>query len=240
MMKTLRTLIRKIPGTVFLYRKFIAWRYLFLSEEEIFTRFYKKNHWGSADSRSGPGSDLSQTRVLISTLPVIFREFNISSMLDIPCGDFFWMKEVDLKGIAYHGADIVAPLIDENKRLYHDKNLHFSKLNLLTDNLPPVSLIFCRDCLVHFSYKDIQTALRNMIQSNSEYLLTTTFDSRTQNSDIITGEWRPLNLQAPPFGFPAPLFLLDEQCTEGDGIYTDKKMGLWRISDLIPLVNAMN
>ena len=28
-------------------------------------------------------------------------------MLDIPCGDFYWMKEVDLKDIEYDSQDIV-------------------------------------------------------------------------------------------------------------------------------------
>ena len=35
-------------------------------------------------------------------------------MLDIPCGDFYWMKEVDLKDIEYIGADIVDELIKKN------------------------------------------------------------------------------------------------------------------------------
>ena len=41
-------------------------------------------------------------------------KYQIKSILDIPCGDFYWMKGLDLKNINYVGADIVAPLIKKN------------------------------------------------------------------------------------------------------------------------------
>jgi hypothetical protein len=44
--------------------------------------------------------------------------------------------------------------------------------------------------------------------------------------------WRPLNLQAAPFHFPDPLALIDEKCTEDDGVYADKQLGLWSLSDI--------
>ena len=50
--------------------------------------------------------------------------------------------------------------------------------------------------------------------------------------DITTGEWRTLNLSLKPFSFPPPLALIDEQCSEGEGEFRDKCLGLWRIKDL--------
>ena len=35
-----------------------------------------------------------------------------------------------------------------------------------------------------------------------------------------------------PFNFPPPLRLVNENCTEGDGAYGDKCLGLWRLADL--------
>jgi hypothetical protein len=64
-------------------------------------------------------------------------------------------------------------------------------------------------------------------------LLTTTFPEHDQNSDIVDGDWRLLNLQRAPFLFPGPLRLINERCTEADGAYDDKSLGLWRI-DSIP------
>ena len=44
----------------------------------------------------------------------------------------------------------------------------------------------------------------------------------------MTGDWRPLNLERPPFNLPAPALLLNEGCTEGGDTFADKSLGLWR------------
>jgi hypothetical protein len=36
---------------------------------------------------------------------------DVKSLLDIPCGDFHWMRRVNLQGLSYVGADIVRELI---------------------------------------------------------------------------------------------------------------------------------
>lgn len=95
-----------------------------------------------------------------------------------------------------------------------------------------MDLIFCRDCLVHLSLQDIWRSLHNVCASRSEYLLITTFTERVENHDIVTGRWRTLNLEAAPFVFPRPLRLIKEGCTEDDGVYADKALGLWRVADI--------
>jgi hypothetical protein len=42
------------------------------------------------------------------------------------------------------------------------------------------------------------------------------------------GDWRPLNLCAPPFNFPPPLRIIHEPYRA----FTDKSLGLWRVADL--------
>ncbi|MFO7722557.1 MAG: class I SAM-dependent methyltransferase [Bacteroidales bacterium] len=233
-----RQLVRKIPGTVYLYRKFVALRYRFLPPENVFTEIYEKNLWGGEQSRSGPGSDPNQTNKLVNELPALLHRYQVKSMLDIPCGDFQWMVKVDLTGIVYHGADIVEPLIEKNIREYQDEHRKFSKINLLEDPLPPGDLILCRDCLVHLSYRDILLALKNISNSKSKYLLTTTFSARKENQDIVTGQWRPINLQAPPFSLPEPVTLYDEECVEAEGLYRDKMLALWEIDTLKQLFES--
>lgn len=49
----------------------------------------------------------------------------------------------------------------------------------------------------------------------------------------MTGDWRPLNLERPPFNFPPPAELLAEGCTEAEGRFLDKSLGLWAIKDLV-------
>lgn len=200
--------------------------------EQVFTDIYSNNSWGGKDSVSGRGSDLFQTRVVIKELPLLFHDMNISTMLDIPCGDFHWMNSVDLSEIDYTGADIVDSLIENNTKQYGTDNIHFQKSDLIKDKLPKTDLVFCRDCLVHLSFEDIFSALENICDSQSGYLLTTTFPERTENQDIATGQWRVLNLQLAPFDLPAPLRMINERCTEDNGAYADKALGLWKIADI--------
>jgi hypothetical protein len=177
------------------------------------------------------GSELDQTRVLIEQLPVLMREWRVASLLDIPCGDFFWMRHVDLTGIDYVGADIVEAIVESN-RPHQRAGIRFERLNLIRDPLPKADMVLCRDCLVHLSFADAQRSLRNIGASGARLLLTTTFPDRRTNVDIDTGGWRTLNLELPPFSFPPPLRLLNEQCTEWQGAYADKSLGLWRVPDL--------
>lgn len=198
---------------------------------QVFHDIFMHNGWSGDESVSGLGSSLEQTQVLVDTLPRLFKKYEVKSVLDIPCGDFHWMKHVDLAGVDYVGADIVADVVARNKR-HERETVQFRHLDLITGDLPRVDMIFCRDCLVHFAYRDLRRALANICKSGSTYLLTTTFPERARNKDIATGEWRPLNLSKPPFNFPTPLELINEKCTEADGRFTDKSMALWKIDDL--------
>lgn len=99
-----------------------------------------------------------------------------------------------------------------NRKKYAPGNRSFVKLNLTRDELPKVDLLLCRDCLFHFRKKDIFLALDRIKRSGSTYLLTPINMGVTQNRDIVTGEFRRLNLQIPPFSFPKPLLLINENC----------------------------
>lgn len=110
---------------------------------------------------------------------------------------------MNLSTIAYTGGDIVAKIVHENQQ-YAKANVSFEFLDLLESQIPTNDLILCRDCLVHFSYKNIRKALTNLINSDCKYLLTTTFPGR-KNYNIVTGNWRPIDLQANPFVLPKPL-----------------------------------
>jgi hypothetical protein len=201
------------------------------SARDVFLRIYRDNVWGSLDSRSGEGSDLVQTEAVRRELPLMIKELSLKSMLDIPCGDLYWMKEMIIN-IDYIGADVVPEIIDRNHELYANGRRSFVVLDITKDELPTVDLIFSRDLLVHLSFMDIFSALRTVKHSGAIYLLTTTFCERDSNIDIQTGKWRPLNLQKSPFNFPEPERIINENCTEGSGIWSDKCLGLWRISEL--------
>jgi SAM-dependent methyltransferase len=196
-----------------------------------FTQIFHSNGFIGSESRSGEGSGVEQTEVLRKELPRLLREFKVESMLDVPCGDWFWMRMVDLGPMNYVGADIVEEVVEANRTQFQSDTRKFQLLDVVEDRLPQVDLILCRDLLVHLNFADCRKAIRNMKKSGSKYLLTTTFPDRATNDDL-TDVWRILNLQIAPFNFPKPLGLLNEGCTEGENAYSDKSLGLWPLADL--------
>lgn len=240
-MGKLKEIVKKTPVLLYLYRA-LRNRYTLYqlnqlkkkTTEQVFNKIYKTKAWGGRNSVSGPGSDDHQTGIIIKELQVVFNELSISTMLDIPCGDFHWMNNLnfDLSNIDYTGADIVKDLISDNNEKYGRDNVRFLNLNMIKDKLPEVALVFCRDCLVHFSFADIFLSLENVCDSQSEFFLTTTFIGRKENHDIATGQWRPLNLELAPLLLPRPIRIINEGCTEGHGAYEDKALGLWRVANI--------
>lgn len=201
------------------------------SNEEIFKLINERNHW-AASSKSGPGSDDEQTAEIRKRLPQIIDEFNVKTLLDLPCGDFNWLSKVDLNLSQYIGGDIIKSIIEHNQKAYANSIRTFEIIDIINDSLPIADLLFCRDCLVHFSFADVGKAIDNIKKSNITYLMTTTFTECAENQDIVTGDWRVLNLEKAPFNFPAPLYLINERCTEGEGTYGDKCLGIWSVKDL--------
>ena len=91
----------------------------------------------------------------------------------------------------------------------------------------------CRDCLVHLSFESAKRVLRNFANSDIPFLLTTTFFNHS-NSDFPDGtNWYPINLTLQPFNLPQPAILINEGCTEGNGEFSDKSLGLWVRESLI-------
>jgi hypothetical protein len=232
----IRRLAKKVPVLPLVYRslrgKCEAYQLQSRNTEEVFTEIFQANRWGGKHSVSGTGSDSMQTGRITRELPIIISDLNVSTMLDIPCGDFYWMRNVDMSEVDYIGADIVKELIRRNEEEYKSDRVRFQQMNLISDKLPRVDLIFCRDCLVHLSFADIFLALHNMCESQSKYLLTTTFTARKSNRDIATGQWRVLNLEVAPLMLPEPERIVNEGCTEEGIAFADKALGLWRIADI--------
>lgn len=215
------------------YRDFKVSKFKNRSAEDVFTEIYKTNRWKSSESISGEGSELKQAETLIIELNSLIANRNISSILDIPCGDFNWMQHVDLSKVNYVGADIVNELIEKNVEKFKGyENVNFMVLDLINSELPKKDLVIIRDCLVHLSFEHIFKSIENIKKSGSKYLFTTTYPNHNLNLDIITGDWRRLNLTQPPFNFPEPLLIINENCTESNGRYADKSMVLWDISKL--------
>ena len=204
--------------------------------QEKFTNIYNKNLFNGFESRSGNGSDLTQTKVLRELLPELLKSFNIKSILDLPCGDFNWMRKLDLNEIQYTGGDVVETMIQGLNFNYQSSTRKFQVIDIVRQAPDKYDAIFCRDLFVHLSDKDILKALRNIKSSGSTYLLTTTFTRLSVNKKLPMlkrgVKWRTINLELPPWNFPKPLHILNENCTEMNGEYKDKSIGVWEVSKI--------
>jgi hypothetical protein len=200
--------------------------------EEIFTRIYTTHTWQSAETVSGPGSTLRVTQRMRQELSALIRRFKIASIADAPCGDCNWMRYVDIGECTYIGIDIVRELIEKNKRTFGGMR-EFMHLNLIENIIPQVDMIICRDMLAHLTYEQIFNVLRNFKQSGSKYLLATTNLITQRNVDLPnTGECRYLylNLELPPFNFPRPLAIIEEDVPFA--IERGKHLALWFLDDI--------
>jgi hypothetical protein len=197
---------------------------------DVFTDIYRTNRWGSDETRSGPGSELQRMKRVIGRLGELIKELDVHSILDAPCGDFNWMRYVDLHGADYLGGDVVAELVEANRARHRAPGRDFQLLDFTTQPVPRVDLILCRDALVHFSYQHVVEALTRFRESGSRYLLTTTFARTPANTDIRTGWWRPINLCLAPFGLPEPLRVIGDD--ESDDFYEDKALALWDLGQV--------
>lgn len=184
-------------------------------------------HLNGMQSIAGFGSSTWNVRMIVKELPLIFDRYRIKTLLDIPCGDFHWMKDVDLSDVNYIGVDLVDEQIAYNKERY--PSIDFRVLDMTKDSLPASDLVFTRDCLVHLTYENIKLFIDECIRNGSKYLMTTHFPEVNENQELngIIG-WRPLNLEKYPFDFPKPLEVLSEQSDYNP----EKCMGVWSLQDI--------
>jgi SAM-dependent methyltransferase len=221
-----KTLIKAIPALKHV-QNFL---YGFKPYKSKFRSYYLNNGWGNSESKSGGGSSMESTVAIRKALPTIFSQFSISKMLDVPCGDFYWMKTVDLSGIEYTGADIVDEMIADNKKAYQKSNINFEVMDILKDKIPSTDLIFCRDCLFHLTNHLGVQAIENFKNSGSKYLLTTTFTKIHENVEIRSiGLFRPINLELAPYNMPKPLLIVEDKKSEADPNKWGKSMALWKL-----------
>ena len=195
-----------------------------LNYVSVFDSIIRLKAWGSDESVSGHGSTVGGTAILRRRLADAFAHLQIRSFVDAPCGDMNWMRHVEYKFDKYVGIDLVPRVINKLRKQTFPTAYNFQIGNIVTDFLPAGDALFCRDCLVHLPFSAIHAALRLWKMAEFKFIFTTTFPSRTSNSDCIVGDWRPLNMEIPPFNLPQPLMILNEDYIAP---YQDKSVGVW-------------
>jgi hypothetical protein len=212
-----------VPWTGF---KRILWLIRYPTAASRFTKIHETNYWASGESRSGEGSTLDATQDVRAALEAFIVEHGVTSILDVPCGDFNWMRHVAMN-IPYTGGDIVEAMILRNREMYGRKDRTFEVIDLTRTTLARCGLVFTRDCLNHLSIPDIRLAIGNIRASGAEFLAVTQFPQQTVNRAQETGFiYRELNFQLPPFNWPAPFAIFSERSHPG------KHIAFWKTASL--------
>jgi hypothetical protein len=143
------------------------------------------------------------------------------------------MKLVELGGRPYIGGDIVSELVKHNNDAFGSDNRRFCVLDLMKDRLPTADLLLCRDCLIHLSFREVHLVFGNIANSEIPYVLTTNYPLITRNIDIVTGDFRAISLQLPPFSLPKPVTVIPEDLfqKQKDDPNFVRELGLWRRND---------
>jgi SAM-dependent methyltransferase len=196
---------------------------------ERFSAIYRNQVWlaGRADgSLSGLGSDLENTKTIRLRLPELLARLNTKTMLDVGCGDFNWMRQLELN-CRYIGVDVAPCVIDQNIRNYGSANRTFYALDATTDPLPPADTILCREVFFHLSFADIWALIRNMRASGVCTMIATNDAGTDFNADILSGDFRLLNLTKRPFCFSR-----SELCIPDDEVSPGRVLAVWNLSDV--------
>ena len=242
MILKIRYKLKRLGLLIYDYYKF--WRISFLPKNKKFQYIYKSQYWQNIEngSVSGSGSNAVSTEKIKIELREFILQNNISSIIDIPCGDWQWMSTFDLNNIDYKGYDIVEELIISNTKKYKSDNISFGVKNLINDSLPKTDFIIIRDMLNHLDESDIHLCIKNLQDSDFRFIGITNFPSIKDNSTGFLGDklrlgdrWRPINFTLEPFNLSNPLINLNDSCNLTE---TDKKksLSIWKKENFI-LVN---
>ena len=190
-------------------------KYKKLTIKEVFNNIYHSAEWGKSKNPeqkffSGEGSsNISIVSKYIDGVNIFLESFSSKpDVVDLGCGDFLVGSKIRPLIDSYIACDIVAPLIEYNKKKYQTLNVDFRTLDLTHDNLPSGDVVFIRQVLQHLSNIDIKKIVPKLAQ-NYNYLVLTEhlpiIENFTHNLDIHTGSWTRLIcdsgvvLTSPPF-----------------------------------------
>lgn len=213
--KKIKHILKFILGPAIIPIRHIRWEIYLLQlkinnlgkdPKEIFSNYWRENHWKNEETKSGDGSTLLYTEHIRKEIPKLINRLHATSMLDAPCGDFNWFKEIKFENaISYTGADIVDGLIFDLNQRFSSATRKFITLDVIKDKLPDADIWMCRDLIFHLPTVDVFNLINNFIKSNIKYLLITSHAADDiNNEDTFMGGFRLINLLTPPFSLPAP------------------------------------
>ena len=181
----------------------------------------KKN--GITESASGSGSSLKAAKTTRELIKYTIKRYNIKSIIDLGCGDWNWMKMIDLTNINYIGYDASSDIININNSKYKKFNIKFKVIDIINNIPEKADLCICRDVLFHLENIYVLEVLKNIKKSGAKYFITTNFLDIKKNNKLnyygiaANKGWgfRKINLNIEPFNLKKKLItsMLEPKCT---------------------------
>jgi hypothetical protein len=134
---------------------------------EVFSNIYKRGVWGrekGTEFYSGGGSHHPQyidayDDAVVRILSTLSAKV---SVVDLGCGDFNVGSRIRPFCDRYVACDVVAGLIDHNRKKFSDLDVDFRCLNAISDDLPDGDVVFIREVLQHLSNDQITKVVRKL------------------------------------------------------------------------------
>jgi SAM-dependent methyltransferase len=172
--------------------------------EERFTKIYQRQDWGHG---SGVGARPDRTAEYRAFLQRFIVDNHVRSVVDLGCGDWQFSQHLDWRNVRYLGIDVVAEVVERNRREFARDNIAFENFESLA-SLPPADLLLCKDVLQHLPNELVKEYLATFKRKYKLALITNDDEPKDlQNIDIDVGGWRTLCLEKEPFSEPGTVVL---------------------------------
>lgn len=103
---------------------------------DVFSSIYSRNVWGVG---SGHGSLKENTREYRKILSSFFNNSDITTFVDLGCGDWQFMKYVQIPSDkVYLGVDVVKDLIVHHNQEYSKDNVKFRHILIMIRSHQPI------------------------------------------------------------------------------------------------------
>jgi SAM-dependent methyltransferase len=166
-----------------------------------FNRIYAEGRWGkdvTGKGTSGFGSTLEITREYRAYIEDFMKKHAVRSVIDAGCGDWSFSSAMDWGDASYLGIDIASDVIETDRKKHEKAKIKF-QVGDITEDLPAADLLISKDVLQHLSNELIHKFINNNLRKGKYKWVILTNDRSSENRDISTGEYRMIDLAAPPF-----------------------------------------
>jgi len=168
-----------------------------------FNKIYSSNRWIFG---SGTGSIAINNQKYIRFLQNFLDAHpDITSVLDVGCGDWQIGRKIDWTNRKYIGVDVSDHALTETKKKFEAGHIKFHIMDAANDELPGTDLIIIKDVLEHLSFDTIQRILDKTHQYKYILIQNDIGILNTANTDIENGGYRKLDVTKNPFRFEAQL-----------------------------------